>query len=157
MNKTIIFLLIFICVFGTRSHADPFKTQFSPEPKHTVLLIVDGLSYKAWDRMNLPILKQMTSGGVRVEQLFLPPAAHPKAGEYAELHSGSIPNPIMMSGTVFITHQTKYIQDFFLSIENCGICRKQPFLQYADRQLSLCLSEGWQRRVEYRNGAQVNR
>lgn len=107
------FLLILISISGMQSFADPFRTQFSSEPKHAILLIIDGLSYKAWDKMNLPVLEKMADTGARVDQVFLPPAAHPKAGEYAELHSGSIPNPIMMSGTVFITRNTEYIQDKF--------------------------------------------
>ena len=83
---------------------------FSSAPDHVILFIIDGLSYKVWDRMDLPVLGKMAGEGTLVEKMYLPPAAHPKTGVYATLHSSSIPNPIMMSGTVFIDEKTEYIQ-----------------------------------------------
>ncbi len=103
---------IFLVLSGLVS-AKPHETEFSEKPAHIVLLIIDGLSYKVWDKMNLPNLNKMISQGAIVEKLYLPPAAHPTAGAYAELHSGSIPNPIMMSGTLFIDRDTEYLQECF--------------------------------------------
>ena len=74
--------------------ADPFSTAFSDSTAHVILLIIDGLSYKVWDKMDLPNLRKLSDRRVIVEKNYLPPAAHPTAGAYAELHSGSIPNPI---------------------------------------------------------------
>lgn len=93
--------------------SDPFQVQFSRKPEHVILIVIDGLSYQVWDRMNLPILEQMTNSGALVERVYLPPAAHPRKGKYAQLHSCSIPNPVMMAGTVFITEETKYLQQVF--------------------------------------------
>lgn len=93
--------------------AEPFTARFATKPEHAILIIIDGLSYKVWDRMDLPILKKMIAGGALVEKNYLPPAADPRKGAYAELHSCSIPNPIMMAGTVFINRETGYLQDSF--------------------------------------------
>jgi len=95
------------------ARANPFSTKFADKPEHAILVIIDGLSYKVWDRMNLPVLDRMRETGAVVEQDYLPPAAHPVKGPYAEIHSCSIPNPILMAGTVFITRETTYLQDSF--------------------------------------------
>lgn len=63
--------------------------------------------------MELPYLDAMVSDGAVVEKMYLPPAAHPHTGVYARLHTCSIPNPIMMAGTVFINEQTGYLAESF--------------------------------------------
>ncbi len=93
--------------------ADPFAVTYGDKPEHVMLVIIDGFSYKALDSFKPPVLSRMAAGGTYVERNYLPPAAHPRAGAYAELHTCSIPNPIMMSGTVFITPQTEYLQQCF--------------------------------------------
>ncbi len=98
---------------AARAREGASARTFSNVAEHAVLLVIDGLSYKVWDRMDLPVLEKMIESGALVEKTYLPPAAHPASGPYAELHSGSIPNPIMMAGTVFITKKTGYLQDSF--------------------------------------------
>ncbi|MFA6471907.1 MAG: sulfatase-like hydrolase/transferase, partial [Candidatus Latescibacterota bacterium] len=95
--------------------AEPFDASFSENPEHAVLFVIDGLSYKVWEKLNLPVMKKMIAGGTLVEKSFLPPAAHPHTGAYAELQSCSIPNPILLAGTVFITRETGYLQQSFTS------------------------------------------
>ncbi|MBA7482659.1 hypothetical protein ES707_18153 [subsurface metagenome] len=107
------FIMIICCLLSGIVHTDPFATSFSDKPEHAVLLIIDGLSYKVWDKMELSVLEKMAVGGALVEKNYLPPAAHPTTGAYRELHSGSIPNPILMAGTVFITKETRYLQECF--------------------------------------------
>jgi hypothetical protein len=93
---------------------DPLKVHFSEKPEHAILYIIDGLSYKVWNRVELPILEKMVQTGTLVEKDYLPPSAHPTHGPYAELHTCSIPNPVMMAGTIFITKETEYLpQKFF--------------------------------------------
>ena len=117
LKVTAIFALcsLFIPGMATRTLAgEPFNVKFAEKPEHAVLFIIDGLSYKAWDSLDLPILRKMIEDGALVEQNYLPPAAHPHTGKYAELHSCSVPNPILMAGTVFITKETEYLpQNFF--------------------------------------------
>lgn len=107
-------LLAFVLVSGLRLQAALPRTKFARKPAHAVLFVIDGLSYKAWDRVELPTLDEMIKTGTLVKQVFLPPAAHPHEGSYARLHTCSIPNPILMSGTIFIDERTVYFnQQFF--------------------------------------------
>jgi len=101
-------ILGFMAAPGFAAAAGPFDVRFAEKPEHVILYIIDGLSYKTWDRLDLPVLKKMISGGVLVEKNYLPPSEHPTQGSYAELHSCSIPNPVMMSGTLFLTKETEY-------------------------------------------------
>lgn len=101
--------------------------QFSGKPDHAVLFVVDGLSYKVWDRLDLPVLKKMISGGALVEKNYLPPAAHPHTGAYAELQSCSIPNPIMMAGTVFIDRETGYLQESFRDVTTAFVANSTAY------------------------------
>jgi hypothetical protein len=94
-------------------HAQAGKPSSTSKPEHAILFVIDGLSYKVWDKLSIPTLRKLTREGVLVEKDYLPPPAHPQTGTYAELHTSSIPNPIMMSGTVFITKETGYLQRCF--------------------------------------------
>lgn len=90
------------------------EVRFSAKPDHVVLFIIDALSYKVWDKLTLPNLEHKAAEGVLVREVYLPPAGHPRVGSYAELHTCSIPNPILMAGTVFIDRKTRYLnQQFF--------------------------------------------
>lgn len=109
-----VFILGFIFINSTRiSVADPFKVKFSEKPDHVILYIIDGLSYKAWNRIKLPVLMKMIENGALVERNYLPPSAHPTQGAYADLHTCSIPNPVLMAGTLFITKETQYLPQCF--------------------------------------------
>ena len=96
-------------------NAQDGKPSFASKPEHAILFVIDGLSYKAWDKLSVPTLRKLAREGALVEKDYLPPPAHPRTGAYAELHTSSIPNPIMMSGTVFITKETGYLQQCFPS------------------------------------------
>lgn len=99
-------------------HGSPLQdTREAGEPKHAVLFVIDGLSYKVWDKLRIPTLRSLAGDGALIEKDYLPPPADPRKGAYAELHSCSIPNPILMSGTVFITKETGYIQHCFPASE----------------------------------------
>jgi hypothetical protein len=108
-----------ILVFSATLSAteDPFHVAFSQKPKHAVLYIIDGLSYKTWEHVSLPVLETIISQGAFVTKNYLPTSAHPTEGPYAELHTCSIPNPILMAGTVFITKETEYLPQVFFPEE----------------------------------------
>ena len=106
--------LVFILPLSTEAHASDTVTKvFATKPDYSVLFVIDGLSYKVWENMDLPNLDRIASDGAKVEKMYLPPAAHPHTGVYARLHTCSIPNPIMMSGTVFINEHTGYLAESF--------------------------------------------
>lgn len=88
--------------------SDIFNILFAAKPDHVILYIIDGLSYKTWARTDLPVLKKLIENGALVENSYLPPSEHPTQGPYAEIHSCSIPNPVLMAGTLFLTKETEY-------------------------------------------------
>ena len=102
-----------LALFSVRAAAAAIAPAFSasPEgkPEHVLLVILDGLSFKAWEKADIPALRRLRERGSVVEQVFLPPAAHPRVGPYARIHTCSIPNPIMMAGTIFIDEKTEYV------------------------------------------------
>lgn len=108
-------LLIYVPAFffPGETATDPLSVSFSEKPEYAVLFVIDGLSHKIWDKMELPVLDNLVKNGTLVERNYLPPAAHPHTGVYAELHTCSIPNPIMMAGTVFINRDTVYLSQCF--------------------------------------------
>lgn len=70
-------------------------------PPRTILLIVDGLAAGAIDRIPLPNLQRLKRKGTYYQEIHLPLPAHPpKSSTYP--WSCSLPNPALMSGTVFI-------------------------------------------------------
>ena len=111
--RTTLLVSIFIVAMPALMHAQAGKPSFNSKPEHAILFVIDGLSYKVWDKLSIPTLRKLAGEGVLVEKDYLPPPAHPQTGTYAELHTSSIPNPIMMSGTVFITRETGYLQRSF--------------------------------------------
>jgi hypothetical protein len=112
-----LFLIVSILLFAGAAAlpaAGSPEVRFAPKPDHVILFIIDAISYKVWDKTDLPNLEQKAAEGTLVREVHLPPAAHPRVGAYAELHTCSIPNPILMSGTIFIDKSTKYLsQQFF--------------------------------------------
>ena len=85
MRFTITFtkiLIIYVLTFFFPGEAatDPFSVSFSEKPEHAVLFVIDGLSYKIREKMELPVLNNMVKNGALVEKNYLPPAAHPHTG-----------------------------------------------------------------------------
>jgi hypothetical protein len=115
--KSIFLIWLLAAGINGFAEADIFEKKFAEKPKHAVLYIIDGLSYKTWDRVSLPVLGKMIKNGTLVEKNYLPTSAHPTEGAYAELHTCSIPNPVMMAGTVFITKETIYLPQMFFPEE----------------------------------------
>lgn len=71
------------------------------KPKRTVLLILDGLASGAIDRIPLTHLRKLKKEGCYYKEVHLPLPDHPeKSSTYP--WSCSLPNPALMSGTVFI-------------------------------------------------------
>lgn len=70
-----------------------------------VLFIIDGLSYKAPDRLDLPNLRRLMARGTYFRELYHILPAHPQTGAWAEAYTSSIPNVVLMAGTIFLQAQ----------------------------------------------------
>ena len=93
-------MLIVLHVAQAKALTDAPSLPEEPPPK-TILLIIDGLAAGAIDRIPLPNLQRLKRQGTYYQEIHLPLPAHPsKSSTYP--WSCSLPNPALMSGTVFI-------------------------------------------------------
>ncbi len=67
-----------------------------------ILFIIDGLSYKAPARLELPNLHRLMSRGSYFRELYHILPAHPQSGSWGEAYTSSIPNVVLMAGTIFL-------------------------------------------------------
>ncbi len=81
--------------------------------EHAVIFIIDGLSYKALDRLDLKNLKSLIAAGTYYEKSYNILPADPRSGEWTRYHSSSIPNPVILAGTVLLRTDQKYVQESF--------------------------------------------
>jgi len=83
------------------------------QPKRAILIVIDGLHIKAPSRFNMKNFNMLSKNGVLVEKTCVIMPHHPVHGEYANIHTCSYPNPVMMTGTVFLTPNQKMLQHSF--------------------------------------------
>jgi len=93
-------LLLLASIFCLNLWPPALRAQEAPEPR-TIVIILDGLASGAIDRIPLPHLKALKEEGCYYREIHLPLPDHPeKSSTYP--WSCSLPNPALMSGTVFI-------------------------------------------------------
>jgi hypothetical protein len=84
-----------------------------PRPKRAILLLIDGLHAQAPDRLGLANFKRLAAEGTWFRRAHLLLPYHPTTGDWAAMHNSSMPNPIMLAGTLFIRPKQRLIQDCF--------------------------------------------
>ncbi|MCE9613822.1 MAG: sulfatase-like hydrolase/transferase [Lentisphaerae bacterium] len=82
-------------------------------PSRAILFIVDGLHEDAPDRLGLTNFLALCAQGTRVTKTVLLAPAHPRTGAWAAVHTCSLPNPILLAGTLFLAPGHPMIQDAF--------------------------------------------
>lgn len=92
---------------GTGPPSSPARAE------HAIIIIIDGLSYKAIDRLPLRNLRALIAAGTYYEKSYNILPAHPKSGDWAKYHDSSIPNPVILAGTVLLRPDQKYVQHSF--------------------------------------------
>jgi len=92
-------------------------------PKRAVLFIIDGLNWEAPEKLELGNIQALAQQGVSFRQAWLVPPAHPHSGAWVDIHNASIPNPVMLAGTVFLHKGHRMIQHQFqpdtAHVNNC--------------------------------------
>jgi hypothetical protein len=83
------------------------------KPEHAIIFIIDGLSYKAVDRLNMKNLRSLIARGTYYEKSYNILPADPKEGEWVKYHSSSIPNPVILAGTTLLRIDQQYAQQSF--------------------------------------------
>lgn len=77
-------------------------TEEAPQkPERTILITIDGMTSGIHERIDMPSFSALMQEGVLYREIYLPLAAHPTQSEDYPW-SCSIPNPVLMSGTIFI-------------------------------------------------------
>jgi len=99
-------------------------------PKRVILFIIDGLSTKAPERIEMPHYNELKKQGVYYKAMHLPLPGHPKKGpDYP--WSCSLPNPMLMSGTPFVGRdgiRKSMIQHSFETQETAFIVNARSYL-----------------------------
>jgi hypothetical protein len=82
-----------------------------------VLWVVDGISSKAPERANLKNLQALMAEGVYYRENYTVQTADPSSqpGPWSDLHTSSIPNPVLLAGTAMLlpNHKQHYVQESF--------------------------------------------
>ena len=91
---------------ATPSHAEGVA-------KRAVLYYFDGLHPDAIDRLNLPVLKDLQAQCTRVGEAVMVFPWHPTTGSYGLMHSTSLPNPVTMTGNLFLKPDQRMLQHQF--------------------------------------------
>jgi hypothetical protein len=89
-------------------------------PEHVILWVVDGISYKAPERVDLPNLKSLMAAGVYYRQNYTIQTADPShvPGQWSTYHTSSIPNPVLLAGTAMLRPGDQhYVQESFFPLK----------------------------------------
>ena len=104
---------LLIAVMPALSHA---QTAAPARPQHAILLVIDGLSYLAPERVDMPNLKALMARGAYFRESYSVVPQHPHSGEWAANYDSSIPNPILVSGTIFLKPDQQFVQSAFFPL-----------------------------------------
>ena len=103
-------ILLVLCLLA----CSPSASADVPRASRAVLFYFDGLHPEAIDRLDLPNLTALRDAGASVEGgAVMPFPWHPTTGGYGALHSTSLPNPITMTGNLFLREGQPMLQHQF--------------------------------------------
>lgn len=83
------------------------------KPERVIVFLIDGLHWKAPEKLNMPVLNGLISQGTYINQSYMIAPHHPTVGEYGRIHTSSFPNPVLQEGTLFIKSGNKMLQEAF--------------------------------------------
>ena len=106
-----------LCFFLLGVMAPGVWAQAPTPAEHAILVVIDGFSYLAPERVEMPNLRAMMARGAYFKESYSAPPQHPHSGEWAEAFDSSIPNPILVSGTVFLKPGQKFVQSSFFPLK----------------------------------------
>src|SRR5688500_5350897 len=92
------------------------QTGSPSRPQHAILLVIDGLSHLAPERIEMPNLKALMARGAYFRESYSVVPQHPHSGECAANYDSSIPNPILVSGTIFLKPDQQFRSSAFFPL-----------------------------------------
>ena len=112
-------------------------------PEHVILWVVDGISDKAPDRVDLPNLKALAAQGVYYRQTYTVQTADPShvPGQWSTYHTSSIPNPVLLAGTAMLRPGDRhYVQESFFPLKiTAHVVNEISYLRASERSKSWTL------------------
>jgi len=78
-----------------------------------MIFIIDGLSYKAVERLDMKNLRSLIAAGAYYTKSYNILPADPRSGEWTKYHTSSMPNPVILAGTVLLRIDQQYVQQSF--------------------------------------------
>ncbi len=109
MKKIVLLCAVCCGLFAACGEKEPDK------PRRTILFVIDGLASGIEQKIDLPHFSALKQEGTLFREVYLPLAAHPRFSDSYPFHS-SLPNAVLMSGSVFIGQpgiRQNYIQHSF--------------------------------------------
>ena len=86
--------------------------------EHSILLIVDGLSVKAVEEIELPNMRRLAQEGAYYRRVVGSAPYHANQGRWLDHHRDvSLPNPVMLAGSLLINGQTEYVHQVFQKLK----------------------------------------
>jgi predicted AlkP superfamily pyrophosphatase or phosphodiesterase len=89
------------------------KNVLTAKPQRVIELIIDGLHWKAPEKLRMPVFNALVAEGVYIQRSYMIVPHHPTVGDYGKVHSSSFPNPVLQEGNLFISPQNKMLQELF--------------------------------------------
>jgi hypothetical protein len=102
-------LLVVIASLATMSLSSAQTRR--PPVRRVVLFMVDGLHWQASAHVAMPVLGGLIPEGTYAPESWMIMPHHPTVGEYGRLHTTSFPNPVLMTGTIFLRPENRFIQE----------------------------------------------
>jgi hypothetical protein len=81
--------------------------------ERVVVFLIDGLHWKAPDKLNMPVFRDLINKGTYIQKSYMIVPHHPTVGDYGKMHTCSFPNPVLQEGTLFIKSGNKMLQHMF--------------------------------------------
>jgi hypothetical protein len=103
---------LWIGLLGALLAAGALVAETAPA-EHAVLFVIDGLSYKAVERLPLKNIHALLATGTYFEKSYTLLPAHFHSGPWAKFSTCSIPNPVLLAGTALLEPGQKYVQQSF--------------------------------------------
>jgi hypothetical protein len=100
-------------------------------PERTILYIIDGLAEGAPEKMPLANIEELKKRGCYYKAVYLPLPDHPPQSEDYP-YTCSIPNLVMMSGTVFLRPNLEMLQDSFTGQKTAFIVNAAAYVSISN-------------------------
>lgn len=107
MRKKIFLAVILMASITQTAFGEMQKTN------RVILFVIDGLHWQAPEKLNLQNFNQLKTQGAYIQKACMILPYHPLTGDWAKIHNSSMPNPVMLTGSLFITPEHKLIQEMF--------------------------------------------